>query len=149
MDNIPVEVYVKIYSDLGLMDIKRLRETCSWCCIHLKQPQKTIRLADWDANKLAQFCKDVENKRKYVTKLGGGYAGIQTMLVSMDNLAVPGLKQSLKWIGPKEIHVLAFPLLTPGAWEEVASLLSGRCRKLILKTCVSERWHAKGCRKLM
>jgi hypothetical protein len=52
------------------MDMKLLRETCSWCCIHLKQPRKMMRLADWDANKLAQFFQDLENKRKYGTKLG-------------------------------------------------------------------------------
>jgi len=36
-----------------------------------------MRLANWDANKVAQFCQDVENKRKDSEKLGEGYAGIQ------------------------------------------------------------------------
>jgi len=144
MEKIPVEVYEKIYTNLGLMDIKWLRETCSWCCIHLKQPWKTMRLANWDANKVAQFCQDVENKRKDSEKLGEGYAGIQLMSVSMDNLEVPGLKRCLKWIRPQEIDVLAFPLLTPGAWETVTRLLTSRCRKFRLKSCVSQRWCAEG-----
>jgi hypothetical protein len=96
-----------------------------------------MRLDDWDGNKLSQFCNDVENKRKSKLKLGTGYAGIKTFFVNMDNLAVPGLGQSLQWISPQEIHVWAFPLLTLGAWEKVTSFLSSQCRKLSLKTCVS------------
>lgn len=115
----------------------------------MKQPRKKIRLADWDANKLVQFCQDVENKRRYGAKLGEGYAGIQGMFISMDNLVVPGFQRCFKWIGPREIHVLAFPLLTPGAWEEVTRLLSGQCRKFRLKSCVSEWWSTGGYLRLM
>ena len=149
MKNIPAKVYEKICSNIGLMDVKLMREMCSWCCIHLKQPCKMMRLADWDANKLGQVFQDVENKQRYGMKLGEGYARIQGMFISMDSLVVPDFQQCVKWIGPHEIHILGFPLLLPGAWEVVMRLLSGQCRKFKLKSCVSEWWSTDGYLRLM